>query len=236
MAKTMINSKNVLLITTEKTFYKSLRKVLGVISNTDVGIASSEPELSDYLKKNVDVLMCKETTRTELYKWLWNEIRIANKSPLPFVALGNNSIDAINIDARDIVFEKKSESHQYIELPYRLTEIIYSISDIQPVNEDLNYLITKFGEWKGIIREILRHEIPNELFAGNENKDNTIILYNIVKELIIEHGKNDESISKRTEELISKVNEELQKVNDCDLDEQYKNLSHNSRNLSEALS
>ncbi len=223
----MKKNKDILLITTEKTFYKTLKKVLGVISEINVVIVNTESKLNEILNKGtVDVILYKETTREDLYKWLWNEIRIRNKSLVPFIVLGNRSVDCTK-DTRDIVFEKKGESHWYLDAPYSLSDILNAISEIEPVDVELASLIDEFGKWKGIVKEILKHEIPNKLSGGNRNKDNTKKLYSIVKDMIKEHGKYDE--------LISKIDTEIQNVSVYDLDKKYKKLSQNSRKLSEAL-
>jgi hypothetical protein len=223
----MTTTKNILLITKEKAFYNSFRKVLGLLSNVNVGLASTESILRKCLGEgNIDIIFYKETTRSELYKWLWNNVRIANNSLLPFIVLGYREVDSINKDARDFVFEKKSENHQYIEAPFRLPDIFYSISDARPVNgNDLKGLIEKFGKPKGIIREILRHEIPNELCAGD--KDKTIKLYHMARKLIVGYGVH--------EELISRIDGEIDRVGISDIDVNYQELSRNSRNISEEL-
>lgn len=212
-------------------FYNSFKKVLGIVSGREVFMAGNEVELNDYLSKEdnyIDIIVLKETTRSKLYKWLWNVIRISNNSPLPFIALGNREIDSINEDARDIIFEKRSENHQYIEAPFRLADIFYSISESQPVEiKDLKCLIDKFGKPKGIIREILRHDIPNELCACN--KDNTINLYQMAKKLIAEY--------RIYEELLSRIDNEIQNIETTtDLEKQYNILSQNSRKLAEVIS
>jgi hypothetical protein len=227
----MTNETNILLITRDKMFYNSFKKVLGLISGIEVFMARDETELSDYLSKEdnyIDIIVLKETTRSKLYKWLWNVIRISNNSPLPFIALGNREIDSINEDARDIVFEKRSENHQYLEMPFRLTDIFYSISESQAVElKELKYLIDKFGKPTGIIREILRHDIPIELSASNIG--NSIKLYRMVKKLIVEYGIH--------EELIPGIDNEIHNVETTtDIKKEYHELKDNSIKLVEVLS
>ena len=220
--------RNILIINTSPIIQRALKRVIELTHVTNTNFTDSEDGLSDFIKKkNIDILMLEESSRDDLYKLLWNKLRIMKKSILPVIVLGRDRIDPINIDIRDMVFEKEHDSHFYISPPYNLGDMLTAISEVRIIEKGLNEVIEKYSQWKGIVKEVLRHEIPNMLATGNRNRDSVLKLYETVKALLLEYDKN--------EELIDKVDSEMHRVEKFNINDKYGELSKNSRKISEVL-
>lgn len=176
----MRDNKKAILFSESEELYKSFRRALlpNVITK-EADIKNIKGHFTD----NKDIILFICNNRDEIYKLLWDEIRIDMKCKNPVIFLGFHKSKSTE-DIRDLVFEKKEtkESHRYLQIPFSLNELKDSISNAKPFTGKLSMLIEKYCDWKEILYQILTHELPNKL--RTENKGDAVALYERMIEIL----------------------------------------------------
>ncbi len=172
--------RKIILISENEELYKSFNRAL--LPNVITKEADIK-NIKGHITNNKDIILFICNDRNEIYKLLWDDVRIDLRCKNPVIFLGFHKNKSTE-DIRDLVFEKKEtkESHRYLQIPFFIDDLYESISNAKPFTGKLSMLIEKYCDWKGIVYQILTHELPNKLRA--ENKGDAVALYERMIEIL----------------------------------------------------
>lgn len=216
--------RSIILISENTELFKSLKRVLDFENIIPV---TESNNLRDYINNNKDIILFFSKSRDELYKLLWEEIRIRGRFTNPFMAIGFHRNASTN-DLRDLIFEKKEPRlyHRYIQISGNMIEELEDcIRALVPINGSLDALTEKYCDWKGILHLILTHDVPNAIRAGNKNK--AIALLNKLSDVLtlLGHFGN----------ILCSLTDFKTEIESADLNIKYDNFIKQSEELWEAL-
>jgi hypothetical protein len=216
--------RRIILISENRELFKSLKRVLDFENIIPV---TESNNLRYYINNDKDIILFFSKSRDELYKLLWEEIRIHGRFTNPFMAIGFHRNASTN-DLRDLIFEKNEPKHyhRYIQISGNMIEELEDcIRALVPINGSLDALTEKYCDWKGILYLILTHDVPNAIRAGNKNK--AIALLNKLSDVLTLLGCFGN--------IFCSITDFKTEIEDSDLNIEYDNFIKQSEELWEAL-
>lgn len=194
--------KSIILISENKELIKSLKRVLDFENIIPVKESNN---LRDYIKNDNDIILLFSKSRDELYKLLWDELRLNNKKKNPVIALGCYDLDS-SIDVRDKVFDRLYQSHNYFRIPFGENDLLDSFEQLTPL-KNLRVAIKEYSDTGGLL-VIAFHELRG-LLGGEKTmlialkKRKICNLLSQIKELLTIEGRKE--IITSLDKIISQI-------------------------------
>jgi hypothetical protein len=109
---------------------------------------------------------------------------------------------------------------------------VNSIYDVKPFpKKELRYIVKNYCDWKGILEEILTHEVPNCIRVGADKTVEAIKLYKAIRKVLLVFERREEE-----EGIIGKIDREIKKLEETlEINGRGFELIRNAQEISEEI-